>query len=1220
MACPADISEEECEILGKSVAIRYFMSKVPATEYDNETVVIVSATEIRPDCLKEHHSQREIGVSLRGEGRWTRPACFLKYGPTKQNGRTTAAANVIIDFLRLNHILRPIINDDLKKVVMSSLKSTLMKLLDQSNIQLIEYYGDNDKLINDIEKCLKMAANRRAKAESKDNEDVSEVDPISHEPNVSMNNIGAGLAMLYVDEHFQPVLSGMKGRINKAKGRDLDLDLVPLLVIDCSKDGCSLDSDELRSYGWIGTVVDAKDEEEEVDGVNRSVKSAIYQFELDAKNYRVVVDYPEPLVTLKTMQNEGKLSDREYEREFDKFLTALDAILEKKSLDDVTKNQFTVYSGVDRNVTILQHIQNVMLEKNLFKKGIRLEDDEDIETDDGTQTEAPPTFPPLSGKESEKEISSSHLLQSSDISTLDIRSDFFKHRRTNDVIVITEVVSEVSEFEELNWCFVDRSDPESTPAAKKNDVAVLPLTSNMVLAALKQENLISDLTQSRLTASSSDLRHRYTPHHRASFVLELLLFIVTLNSVKYADVLRSIEGLRQRARSSSLQLDGGTSGERGVTQAAAEAEEEENQTVVSERSHVDKDVGGEEEKASKPPAKEMTSEETRVQIASNVLFTMIADKKYLPYDFEVQLRKLALELKQDASKLRSRDGMTLLHAAVAENRPQFLLPLFRLGCWSSIRLLKVDGGRGSSYEGKTADDICTSLRYRKVQKEMDTYVTWEKSMNVIHLAARRGDIVDVRRFCKLSEEAPLEPDSMECTTLYWAVVGGDVDVVKFLLGRGVDPAKLNSRKESLLHAACMLGHRHLLTTLVKDLKMDATSKDSAKKSPLLRVAENGDERSLAKLMKCGLQRQLLGPVLAIAGHYGRLGFIRKVVEEYSIDPASRDDAGKTAFMRACEQSRIDVARYLISKGIDVGEKDIRRRNVLHMAADAATKELVEFLVEEMKKKEKTEGRVLLKGLINQKDKYIGGELCMLIRGKDKGRDSWHYVEVSRGLMDVFMKRTRSGTIDVARYGTLLHSGWGADPDDESAREIERRFETRRNATSSSEALDVTPLHIAAFKDKPDVAEVLMDNGADLNAEDKFGLTPLHVAAMRGNMALVRSMLRRGARTDKLDHLVKTPSDVADDNEHKEASTCIRSYQYIPVAQKFRDTVLPRVQQVLSEENIQGVMENGRDLRTLLINTLRELTVDINETLLDLGSGPVLEESTPSSMSDRNIHA
>lgn len=101
--------------------------------------------------------------------------------------------------------------------------------------------------------------------------------------------------------------------------------------------------------------------------------------------------------------------------------------------------------------------------------------------------------------------------------------------------------------------------------------------------------------------------------------------------------------------------------------------------------------------------------------------------------------------------------------------------------------------------------------------------------------------------------------------------------------------------------------------------------------------------------------------------------------------------------------------------------------MLHVSADGSSSEVTAFIIDELKRR-----RVNVARMINTRDKYIGGELCMLIRGKDKGRDSWHYVEVSRGLMDIFMKRTRGGTIDVAKYGTLLFSGWGPDPDDNTA--------------------------------------------------------------------------------------------------------------------------------------------------------------------------------------------
>jgi len=106
---------------------------------------------------------------------------------------------------------------------------------------------------------------------------------------------------------------------------------------------------------------------------------------------------------------------------------------------------------------------------------------------------------------------------------------------------------------------------------------------------------------------------------------------------------------------------------------------------------------------------------------------------------------------------------------------------------------------------------------------------------------------------------------------------------------------------------------------------------------------------------------------------------------------------------------------------------MRKRNILHVSSEGASSDVVERIVDELNRR-----HFDVRRLINARDKYVGGELCMLIRGKDKGRDSWHYVEVSRSLMDIFMRKTRGGTVDVAKYGSLLYSGWGADPDDATA--------------------------------------------------------------------------------------------------------------------------------------------------------------------------------------------
>jgi len=72
----------------------------------------------------------------------------------------------------------------------------------------------------------------------------------------------------------------------------------------------------------------------------------------------------------------------------------------------------------------------------------------------------------------------------------------------------------------------------------------------------------------------------------------------------------------------------------------------------------------------------------------------------------------------------------------------------------------------------------------------------------------------------------------------------------------------------------------------------------------------------------------------------------------------------------------------------------------------------------------------------------------------------------------------------------------------------------------------TPLHLAAEHGFLDVARLLLEHGADVNAIGKSGWTPLHVAAVNGRMAIVRLLLEHGADVDVIDNYDQTPSDRA----------------------------------------------------------------------------------------------
>lgn len=67
-----------------------------------------------------------------------------------------------------------------------------------------------------------------------------------------------------------------------------------------------------------------------------------------------------------------------------------------------------------------------------------------------------------------------------------------------------------------------------------------------------------------------------------------------------------------------------------------------------------------------------------------------------------------------------------------------------------------------------------------------------------------------------------------------------------------------------------------------------------------------------------------------------------------------------------------------------------------------------------------------------------------------------------------------------------------------------------------------PLHQAILRNKTEIAVLLLESGASVDAPDRTARTPLHLAVERGNVALVTALLVRHARPNERDALGWTP--------------------------------------------------------------------------------------------------
>jgi hypothetical protein len=92
-----------------------------------------------------------------------------------------------------------------------------------------------------------------------------------------------------------------------------------------------------------------------------------------------------------------------------------------------------------------------------------------------------------------------------------------------------------------------------------------------------------------------------------------------------------------------------------------------------------------------------------------------------------------------------------------------------------------------------------------------------------------------------------------------------------------------------------------------------------------------------------------------------------------------------------------------------------------------------------------------------------------------------------------------------------------------------------------------PLHYAAEAGFVEIAKLLLDLGANVNAQNQQGQTPLYLAASEGHVALVRLLLERGANKSLRDRVFRsTPLEEAKKNRYNEIISLLEGTNVVAV--------------------------------------------------------------------------